>query len=148
MGRTGGINAKVHAMKSGRNISQRTPDPPHGTLNLCFGVFHTVWVHLGPFRRLTKLGSKRAELVRLMQKLVPRCHFGIFRNERTRSTPFIPSLTFCCVLCCLGAFGIVSSPYETRFKMGRTGAISAKDCAMKSRWNISQRTHPIHPIGP
>jgi len=33
---------------------------------------------------LTKLGAKRAELV---QKFVPRSRVGIFRNERTRSTP-------------------------------------------------------------
>ena len=23
--------------------------PPHWTLNSCFGAFHTIWVHLGPF---------------------------------------------------------------------------------------------------
>jgi len=62
--------------------------------------------------------------------------------------PLDPNLTFCCVLWCLGASGIVSSPYETHFKMGRTGAISAKDHATQSQWNISQITHPIHPIGP
>ena len=28
-----------------------------------FGAFHTIWVHSGPFGCLTKLGSKRAELV-------------------------------------------------------------------------------------
>ena len=95
-----------------------------------------------------KLGSKQAKLVRLMQKLVPRRRVGIFRNECTRSIPFDPNLMFRWVLCCLGASGIVSSPYETRFKMGRTGAMSAKDCAKQSRWNILQRTHPIHPIGP
>jgi len=31
-----------------------------------------------------KLGAKRGELVQLMQKLVPRSHIGIFRNERTQ----------------------------------------------------------------
>ena len=38
----------------------------------------------GPFGCLTKLGAKRAELV---QNFVPRGRVGIFRNERTRSTP-------------------------------------------------------------
>ena len=33
-------------------------DPPHWTLNSCFGVFHTIWVQLVPFGCLTKLGSK------------------------------------------------------------------------------------------
>ena len=51
-------------------------------------------MHLGPFGRLTKLGAKQAELV---QKFVPRSRVGIFRNERTRSTPFDPKK-------CFGAF--------------------------------------------
>ena len=29
-------------------------DPPHWTLNSCFGVFHTIWVHLVSFGYLTK----------------------------------------------------------------------------------------------
>ena len=41
---------------------------PHWTLNLFVGVFHTIWVHFGPFGCLTKLSGKRAELV---QKFVP-----------------------------------------------------------------------------
>ena len=49
---------------------------------------------LGPFGSLTKFGAKRAELV---QKFVPRSRVGIIRNERTRSTPLDPILTFSCV---------------------------------------------------
>ena len=44
------------------------------------GEFGTVWF-------LTKLGAKWAELV---QKFVPRSRVGIFRNERTRSSPLDP----------------------------------------------------------
>jgi len=44
------------------------PDPPHWTLNSCFGVFRTIWVHLVPFGYLTKLGVKWAKVV---QKFVP-----------------------------------------------------------------------------
>ena len=40
-----------------------TPDPPHWTQNYRFAAFHNIWVHLGPFGCLTKLGAKRAELV-------------------------------------------------------------------------------------
>ena len=54
-------------------------------------MFRTIWVHLGPFGCLTKLGAKRAELV---QKFVPRSHVGIFRNERTQSIPVDPKLMF------------------------------------------------------
>ena len=54
-------------------------------------MFCCVSYHLGAFGCLTKLGAKRAELV---QKFVPRSRLRIFRNERTRSTPLDPKLTF------------------------------------------------------
>ena len=80
-----------------------------------------------------------------MQKFVPRSRVRIFRNEHTRSTPLDPKLTFWCVSYYLGAFGTVWLPHETRCKTGRT---SVKVRATKSLPNFSQRTHPIHPIGP
>ena len=58
------------------------PDPTHWTLNSSFGAFHSILVHLESFLSCRKLGAKRAELVQLMQKLVPRSHVGIFHNER------------------------------------------------------------------
>ena len=68
------------------------------------------------------------------------------RSQRcTQSTPLDPKLTFWCVLYYLVAFRTVWLPYENRCKTGRT---SAKVRATKSRRNFSQRTHPIHPIGP
>src|SRR6185369_10166266 len=106
------------------------------------GAFRTIWVHSEPFGFLTKLSTKRDELV---QKFVPRSCVGIFHTERTRSTPLDPKLPFWCVSYYLGAFGTVWLPYETRCKTGRT---SAQVRATKSRRNISQRTHLIHPIGP
>ena len=99
-------------------------------------------MHSGPFGCLTKLGAKRDEL---MQKFVPRSHVGIFRNERTRSAPSDPKLTFWCVSYYLGTFGTVWLPYETRCKTGRT---SAKVHGTKLHRNFSQRMHPIHPVGP
>jgi len=117
-------------------------DPPHLTLNSCFGVFRTIWVHLGPFGCLIKLEAKRAKLV---QKFVSRSHFRIFRNERTRSTPLDPKLMFWSVSHYSDAFGTVWLAHKTRWKTGRT---NAKVHATKSRQNFSQRTHPIHPIGP
>src|SRR6185437_7755343 len=89
-------------------------------------AFGTVWL-------LTKLGAKWAEVV---QKFVPRSRVGIFCNERTRSTPLDPKLTFSCVLYYLGAFGTVWSAYETRCKTGRS---SAKVRATKSHRNFLQR---------
>src|SRR6185437_9945092 len=98
-----------------------------------FGAFRTIWVHSGPLDCLTKLGAKQAELV---QKFVPRSRFGIFRNERTRSTLLDPKLTFCCVSYYFGAFRTIRLPYETWCKTGRT---SAKVGAPKSCRNFSQR---------
>ena len=61
-------------------------------------------MHSGPFGCLTKLGAKRAELV---QKFVPQTCVGIFRTERTRSTPLDPKLMFWCISYYLGALGTV-----------------------------------------
>ena len=47
------------------------PNPPHWTLNSCFGASRSIWVHLAIFRYYTKLGAKRVELVQLMHKFVP-----------------------------------------------------------------------------
>ena len=118
--------------------TRSTPSDP----KLTVGAFRTIWVHSGPFGCLTKLGAKRVELV---QKFVPRSRVGNFLKEHTRSTPWDPQLKFWCISYYLAAFGTVWLPYETRCKTGRT---SAKVRATKSYRNFSQRTHPIHPIGP
>ena len=129
--KTGRTSAKVCAMKSHRNFSQRKhPVHPHLTLNWCFGAFHTIWVYSGPFGCLTKPGGKRVELVK---KFVPRSRIRIFYNECTQSTPLDPKLTFWCVSNHLGAFRTVWLPYETRCKTGRT---SAKVRATKSHQNF------------
>ena len=93
---------------------KKAPDPPHWTLNSCFGVFRTIWVHLGPLCCHMKLGAKRAELV---QKFVPRTRVRIFRNEPTRSTPLDPKLMFWCISYHLGTFATIRLPYKTRGKM-------------------------------
>ena len=68
-------------------------------------------MHSGPFGCLAKLGAKRAEVV---QNFVPRSHVGIFRNERTRSTPLDPKLTFWCVL----DYWVHSGPFGCLTKLG------------------------------
>jgi hypothetical protein len=109
---------------------------------LTFWCVITIWVHSGPFGCVTKLGAKRAELV---QKFVPRSRFGIFRNERTRSTPLYRKLKFWCVLYYLDAFRTICLPSETRCK---TGGTNSKVRATKTCRNFSQRTHLIDAIGP
>ena len=99
------------------------------------GAFGTIWL---PYEARCKTGRTNA-------KVRGQSGAGIFRKERTRSTPLDPKLMFWCISYHLGPFGAVWLPYKTRCKTGRT---SAKVHAAKSHRNFSQRTHPIHPIGP
>ena len=48
-----------------RIFTMNALNPPHWTLNSCFGAFHSVWVHLGSFRNYLKLGAKLGELVKV-----------------------------------------------------------------------------------
>ena len=72
-------------------------NPPHWTLDSCFGMLHSVWMHLGSFRNCMKLGAKCGELAQLRQKFVQRSQVGIFLHERTKSTPLDPKIMFWCV---------------------------------------------------
>ena len=94
------------------------------------------------------IARKRAKLVQLMQKFVPRCLVRIFHTEHSRSIPLDPNLMFRCVSFRLGAFGTVSLLHETWCKMRQTGAFNVKIRATKSCHNFSQRTLTIHNIGP
>ena len=114
-------------------FATKAPDPPHWTLNKCFGAFRTIWVHLGLFGCLTKLGAKWAELV---QNLVPRSYDGIFRNECTRSAPI---RTIC----------VHSGPFGCLTKLGAKRDEQMQKFVPRSPVGIfSQPTHPIRPIGP
>ena len=96
-------------------------------------------MHLGEFGCVTTLSAKWDNLV---QKFMPRSRVGIFRNERTRSTPLVSKLTFWCVSYSLEAFGTVWLPYKTRCKTGRSGA---KVRAMKSCQNFFAMNAPNPP---
>jgi hypothetical protein len=68
-------------------------------------MFRCISYYLGAFGTVccvTTVSSKRAKQV---QKFVPRSRVGIFRSERTRSTPLDSKLMFWCVLYYLDAFG-------------------------------------------
>ena len=93
-------------------------------------------MHSGPFCCLTKLGAKWAELV---QKFVKRSRNRIFHNERTRSAPLDPKLTFWCVSYYLGALGTVWLPYETRCKS------SCHEVATDFFCNERTRSTPLDP---
>jgi hypothetical protein len=49
---------------------------------------------------------------------------------------------------CFGAYRTILLLHERRCKTGRTDGINAKVSKTKLRQNFSQRTHPIHSIGP
>ena len=127
--KTGRTSAKVRATKSRRKFLQRThpiqPFDPKLTfwcVSYYLSAFGTIWLS---YETRCKTGRTRANV---------------------RATPLDHKLTFWCVsYYYFGAFGTVWLPYETRCTTGRT---SAKGHATKSCQNFSQRTHPIHPIGP
>ena len=73
---------------------------------------------------------------------MPRSRIGIFRDERTRSTPYDPKLMFWCVSYYLGAFGTVRMPYETRGKTGRTCKSSCHEVA--SEFFTTNPLDPLH----
>ena len=124
------------------------PYPPHWTLNSCSCGFRSVWVYLGLFHYCMKLDAKRAQLVQLMHKFVPQSRDRTFRNERTRSTTFDPKLIFSCVSWCLGAFGIFSLLTKLGAKWDVLVQLMQKFVPRSCVGIFSQRTHPIHPIGP
>jgi hypothetical protein len=89
------------------------------------------------FRYYMNFGAKRAEMMQLMYKFMPQSRVGIVRNKCSRSTTLDAKLMF-------ADFRTVSLLHEP----GRTSAMNAQVHAMKLCQNFSQRTLPIHPIGP
>jgi len=123
-------------------FATNAPDPPHWTLNSCFGAFRTILVHLGPFGWLTKLGAKRAELV---QKFVARSRIEIFRNERTRYILLDPKLMFWCISYNFGAL----QPFGWLTKLGAKWAELVQKFVPRKAVEIflTERTHstPLDP---
>ena len=111
----------------------------------CKLMFWCVLYHLGAFGTVWLPYETRCNTGRTSTKVRATKSHRNFCNKRTRSTPLDHKLTFWSVLYHLGAFGTVWLPYKTRCKTDRT---SAKVRATKSCPNFSQRSHPIHPIGP
>jgi hypothetical protein len=87
-GRTGAIIAQVRYAKSRRNFSQRM----HSNNSIVPKT--QVLGRFGLFRYCTKVDAQLAVLVPLSHKFSKQSRIGIFRNERTRSTPFHPKLMF------------------------------------------------------
>ena len=75
-------------------------------------AFGTVWL---PDETRCKTGRTNAKVCATKSRRT-------FRNERTRSNPLEPKLTFWCILYYLCAFMTIWLPYETRCKTGRSCA--------------------------
>src|SRR6185503_9199281 len=101
---TGAINVKVSATKSCHNFSQRA------LTILTIGPSTNVLVHFFPFGCIWDrfaIARKRAKLVQLIQKFVPRCLVRIFHKERSLSMPLYTILMFWCVSFHLGHWGLL-----------------------------------------
>ena len=91
-------------------------------------------MHSGPFGCLTKLGAKSVELV---QKFVPGSCVGIFHNERTRSTPLDPKLTFWCV-----SYYLDSGLFGCLLTLGAKQAELVQKFVPRSRFGIIRNDAP------
>jgi len=129
-------------MKSCRNFSQQTTRSTPLDPNL---IFHCISYYLGAFGIVccvTTLSSKWAKLV---QKFVPRSRVGIFRSERTRSTPLHSKLMFWCVLYYLDAFG----PFGCLTKLNAKRAELVQKFVPRSRVLSFRIKHTrLSPLGP
>ena len=124
------------------------PRPPHGTLNSCFGEYHSVWVHLGSFRNYTKLGAIWAETGAISEK--SSCHevvSNIFATNApgplhwTLNSGFVE---FRSVWVHLGLFR-----YSTKLDAIWVELVTLlkKVRATRSCRTVLQRTHLVQPIG-
>jgi hypothetical protein len=108
-------------------------------------MFRCISYYLGAFGTvccITTLSSKRAKLV---QKFVPRSRVGIFRSERTRSTPLDSKLIFWCVLYNLDAFG----PFGCLTKLNAKRAELVQKFVPRSRVLSFHIKHTrLSPLGP
>ena len=100
--------------------SQSTPLEP----NSCFGVFLSIWVHLGPFPYCTKLAAKRAKL--WCKSSCPEVKSEFFAMNTPDPHHWTLNTCFGVFLSVWGAFGTILLLHETCCKMRRTSAINAK----------------------
>ena len=129
-------------------FAKNAPDPHHWTLNSCFGLFLSTWVHLGLFRYCTKLGAKWTNLLHLMQKFMPQSLIRISRNGRSRSTQWDPKLMFSCISFCLGAFGTIMLLHKLDAKHSKLVQLIQKfvpRCLIRNFHNERSRSTPLEP---
>ena len=74
------MQSSCHEVTSGF-FAMNTHNPPHWTLNSCFGSLQCIGMHLGSLRNYMKLDAKHGELVQLMRQFLPRSHVEIFSTN-------------------------------------------------------------------
>ena len=77
--------------------------------------------------------------------MCPEVASEFFRNERTRSSPFVSKLTFWCISYHLGASRTVWLSYETSCKTGRTTAKVHATKSCRTFHNERTRSIPLDP---
>ena len=111
--KTGRSGAKVRAMKSCRNFSQRKdPKHPFGPfphISVRFVLFGCIWDSLLRYNTKFKTGQTCANVRATKSR-------WNFSQRRTRSTPLDPKLMFWCVSYYLSAFATISLPTKLRAK--------------------------------
>ena len=133
-----------HSVQNGPNLCKRlwhevaseffatnAPDPPYWTLNSCFGVFRTIWMHLGQFVALQHSVQNGPNWCKSS------CHEVTSKFSATNTPEWTLDSCFGMfhtILMHLGQFGC-SQNDKTRWKTGRT---NAKVRATKSHQNVLQ----------
>ena len=143
--------ALQHSVQNGPNFCKRlchevaseffatnAPDPPHWTLNSCFGVFRTIWVHLVLFGYLTKLGAKWAEVVQNS------CH-EVASEFFVANAPDPPHWT---LNSCFVLFGCIWDRLVALQNSVQNGLKWCKSSCHEVVSEFFTTNHSIHPIGP
>ena len=140
--KTGRTSAKVRATKSRRNfLHERTQSTPLDTkltfwcVSYYLGAFGTVRL---PYETWCKMGGTSAKVHDTKS----------LRNFSHRTHPIHPLDPKLKILVRFVLFGCIWKSLVALRNSVQNGRTSAKVRATKSHRNFSQRTHPIHPIGP
>ena len=104
--------------------------------------------HLEPFRYCTKLAAKRAKLVQLMQKFVPRCLVRIFATNAPDPHHWTLDSCFCMfhsVRMHLGPFCYCTKLAAKRAKLGQLMQKFVSRCLVRIFRNEHSRSTTLHP---
>ena len=106
-------------------------------------MFWCISYHLGAFGLLSCLMELKAKRSELVQKFVPRSRVGVFRDERTRTTPMEPELMFWCISYHLGPLGFLNKLGAKHSELVQK--FMPRSCVGILR-NVRTRSTPLDPI--